>query len=68
MNIFEYYKKISSELIYIGYNPTHIGTQYIKECILELEQIKCNFICLNSSYMAITGYDKIVNICKKILD
>lgn len=29
-------KKISSELIYIGYNPTHIGTQYIKECILEI--------------------------------
>ena len=28
-------KKISSELIYIGYNPSHLGTQYIKECILE---------------------------------
>lgn len=29
-------KKISSELLYIGYNPSHIGTQYIKECILEI--------------------------------
>lgn len=29
-------KKIISELIYIGYNPSHIGTQYIKECILEI--------------------------------
>ena len=29
-------KKILSELIYIGYNPSHIGTQYIKECILEI--------------------------------
>lgn len=29
-------KKISLELTYIGYNPSHIGTQYIKECILEI--------------------------------
>ena len=29
-------KKISSELLYIGYNPSHIETQYIKECILEI--------------------------------
>lgn len=29
-------KKVSSELIYIGYNPSHLGTQYIKECILEV--------------------------------
>ncbi len=29
-------KKISFELISIGYNPSHLGTQYIKECILEL--------------------------------
>ncbi len=29
-------KKIYSELVHIGYNPSHIGTQYIKECILEI--------------------------------
>lgn len=29
-------RKITSELLYIGYNPSHIGTQYIKECILEI--------------------------------
>lgn len=29
-------KKITAELIHIGYNPSHIGTQYIRECILEI--------------------------------
>lgn len=29
-------KRIISELVHIGYNPSHIGTQYIKECILEI--------------------------------
>lgn len=41
--------------------------QNISKCVLELEQIKCNFDSLNSSYIAITGYEKFVNICKKIL-
>lgn len=31
-------KKITTELIHIGYNPSHIGTQYIKECILKIYQ------------------------------
>lgn len=31
-------KKITTELINIGYNPSHIGTQYLKECILEIYQ------------------------------
>lgn len=31
-------KKITTELINIGYNPSHIGTQYIKECIWEIYQ------------------------------
>ncbi|MFQ9263871.1 MAG: response regulator transcription factor [Clostridia bacterium] len=35
-------KKISSELIYIGYNPSHLGTQYIKECILEIYEKNCS--------------------------
>ncbi len=35
-------KKISSELLYIGYNPSHLGTQYIKECILEIYESKDN--------------------------
>lgn len=33
-------KKILSELVYIGYNPSHIGTQYIKECIFEIYESK----------------------------
>ena len=31
-------QKICSELSSIGYNLSHIGTQYIKECILEIYQ------------------------------
>lgn len=33
-------KKISLELLHIGYNLSHIGTQYIKECILEIYESK----------------------------
>lgn len=33
-------KKILSELIDIGYSPSHIGTHYIKECILEIYESK----------------------------
>lgn len=33
-------KKITSELSYIGYNPAHLGTQYIKECIIEIYKTK----------------------------
>lgn len=33
-------RKIYSELIYIGYSPSHLGTQYIKECILEIYENK----------------------------
>lgn len=29
-------RKISEELAFIGYKSSHIGTQYIKECILEI--------------------------------
>lgn len=33
-------KKILSELIYIGYNLSHIGTKYIKDCILVIYESK----------------------------
>ena len=33
-------RRIISELVHIGYNPSHIGTQYIKECILEIYESK----------------------------
>ena len=29
-------QKINSELIYLGYNPSHLGTKYIEECILTI--------------------------------
>lgn len=29
-------QKITDELSYIGYNPAHLGTKYIRECILEI--------------------------------
>lgn len=36
----EVLRKISDELTYIGYNSSHLGFQYIKECILEIYTTK----------------------------
>ena len=68
MNIINMYKnedvlkKIAFELSYIGYNPSHLGFQYIKECILEIYTSK-NFELIHK--LENTLYKKIAFVHNK---
>lgn len=55
-------KRILSELVSIGYNPSHLGTLYIKDCILEIYESK-DFSLINKleSYL----YKRVACIYKK---